>query len=470
MSIKYNNDNSKGQISEYKYLCETKILNSVKQGITCNPAILFLVDIATKEVFFIHISPEFVISLSLANEKKKTIYFNETDRLKQNTFFEIFSHIYSNFKKRIYSEIGSTLTASDGLDKTTVTVLQEIIDNFNAVFDNELVFIKKSLFPNVWKFGIAFVKHDNDFASIGIYKIHRGENGILIRKFGQESFNDCTAITCYKSSYKSTGDIIRDQMFKLIDSYFDKAFIGPMFLPNVVLEEIAFNFLDAISSSCDSYSRKDQPYVYFKDVVTIEEIEHLWNTLVDYSLETSSYLRMVSKTPEIRVIKIDPLESLRSGYEFEKQRALFDQIYKTSIERRHCGFTLEFEGRFAYNLVHDTIQELRRRKLDFISRVWAPKNYQKSFEELNSMSLTGANRFETGYLLEDFQSNLQKLIRLLPSEYCNTSTKLFGRYHQDFNCEKICLSVLGEHTPLSVCTLNCLQLNLKYHNRTILVR
>lgn len=65
MSLKYSNDNSKGQISDYKYLCETKILNSVKQGITCNPAILFLVDIATKEVFFIHISPEFVISLSL---------------------------------------------------------------------------------------------------------------------------------------------------------------------------------------------------------------------------------------------------------------------------------------------------------------------------------------------------------------------------------------------------------------------
>lgn len=225
-------------------------------------------------------------------------------------------------------------------------------------------------------------------------------------------------------------------MFRLIDNYFDKAFINPMLLSNVVLEEIAFSFLDAVSSSCDSCSRKDQPYVYFKDVASIEEIEHLWNTLVDYSLETSSYVRMVSNTPEIRVIKMDPLESLRSGYEFEKRRALFDQIYKTSIERRRYGFTLEFEGRFAYNLVHHTIQELRRRKLDFISRVWAPKNYQKSFEELNSMSLSGANRFETGYLLEDFHSNLQKLIRLLPSEYCNTSIELFGRYHQSFLLRK----------------------------------
>lgn len=51
----YLNNNKKPQ-SQYKYVCDTKIFNAVKNGITQNPAILFLVDVDTENIFWFYIT------------------------------------------------------------------------------------------------------------------------------------------------------------------------------------------------------------------------------------------------------------------------------------------------------------------------------------------------------------------------------------------------------------------------------
>lgn len=58
--------------------------------------------------------------------------------------------------------------------------MQEEIDKVNNRFDNELKIIKRFLFPQVWKFGIAYNKTVDGFV-LGIYKIYKGQNDTLVK-------------------------------------------------------------------------------------------------------------------------------------------------------------------------------------------------------------------------------------------------------------------------------------------------
>lgn len=428
MSTDYRNRNQSGKKSDYKYSCETKVFNSVIKGISCDPAILFLVDITKKIVFYIHVSPEFALGLNLADEDHKTIYFNESDRLVDESFFAKLHKIYEGHRRKIYSEKESSLTISEELDSKTVEELQDIIDNFNNVFSNELAFIKHHFYPNVWKFGIAYIKNSDISATIGIYEVQRGENGVLIKKFSKENSSECKTISYYKLKYKTTREIIEGIMLRIIDDYFDKAFIDPAYLPTIVLEELSFYFLDAVASSCESYNRADQENVYFKDVVPVEEVSKLWSSLIEYAVESSPYLTSTDNNPEVDAIIMDPIESLESGFDTVYRRGLFESIRTRPTERRPSNISLILQGKFAYHLVKGAIEELEQRKVNSVSRIWAPQNFKESFKELEVARACGINRYETGFVLADFQLNLQRLFSELPKAYKQTSQNLFGKF------------------------------------------
>lgn len=428
MSTDYKNYNKSEQVSDYKYPCDTKIFNSVKNGISCDPAILFLVDIKDRRVYFIHVSYVYALSLNIDNEDTKTIYFNETDRLDEEDSCGHFTQIFNEYKRLIYNEKDSLLTTSKTLDKETIEELQEIIDNFNNVLSNELSFIKKHFYRNVWKFGIAYVKHNNDFATIGIYTIRKGENGALIRRFSKEEEDACETISYYRLSHKSTKEIINDILFSIIDDYFGKAYIDPQYLPNIVLEEIAFYFLDTLSYSCDSYAREEQRNTYYKNVVSTEEIEHLWNSLIEYSIEALSSSPACIEPLDHPSVIVDPLTSLENGFGCEKRRELFKKINSSLTEVQTTSFTLVLGGKFAYRLVQRSILELKHRNILTVSRVWAPKHFVKFFEELQLLRISGINRHETGYVLADFSANMQKILSVLTRAYIDTAQNLFGKY------------------------------------------
>lgn len=428
ISSDYSNMNKKESVSDYKYPCETKIFNSVKKGISCNPAILFLVDVIKKKVYYIHVSPQYVFSLNLEDEENKVIYFNESDRLDEETFYEDFCKIYAKHRHLVYSEIESSITVSDDLDSETLAMLQDIIDNFNNAFNNELLFIKNHSYPRVWKFGIAYVKHNDASATVGIYKVLRGENGSLIRKFTKEESENCETISYFKLSRKTIIEIIDDFMFSMIDDYFDKSYINPKFLTQNILEEITFYFLDSIAKCCNSFSRSKQYNVYYKDIVPTIEVIELWNALIEYSLETSSYFSLKPEEQRFSAIKMDPLESLHTGYDSERRQRIFEDVVKHPTGKRPKGVALILEGTFAYRLVQRVIQELSERSIDAVSRIWEPQNFDEFFKELEQARAVGIDRYETGYTLADFSQNLQKILAELPETYSQVNLNLLGKY------------------------------------------
>lgn len=452
MSKDYRNSNQKENRSDYKYSCETKVFNSVIKGISCDPAILFLVDITDRIVFYIHVSPEFALGLNLTDEEHKTIYFNETDRLVDESFYAQLHKIYEGHKRKVYSERESTMTVSEELDSKTVGELQDIIDNFNNIFSNELDFIRQHFYPNVWKFGIAYVKHDETSATIGIYKVQKGENGKLIRKFSKEEIEDFETISYFKLSKKSTKEIINDVMFGIIDDYFDKAYIDPSYLSKNILEEVSFYFLDTIAKHCEVYSRSNQYAVYYKDVVSVEEIRHLWSALIEYSIESSPYLSLNPCSQEIKVIKMDPFDSLHSGFDIERRRKLFESLVHNPTGKRPKDFILILEGDFSYRLVQRVIREIERRSITSIKRVWAPPDYDRFFKEMEQAHISGLDRHETGYVLADFSSNIQRLLSILPNEYLQVSRSLLGKYSAGIELDSEYI-IHVEQTHEARCTL-----------------
>lgn len=85
MNHGYENTNRIHHRSQYKYSVDTKVFNVVKENITFDPVLLFLVDEKKEKVFWRYVSVEFVMSLDLHDEENKTIYFNESDLISNLT-------------------------------------------------------------------------------------------------------------------------------------------------------------------------------------------------------------------------------------------------------------------------------------------------------------------------------------------------------------------------------------------------
>ncbi|QUN13148.1 DUF4365 domain-containing protein [Clostridium sp. C1] len=187
----YKNNNKRKNVSQYKYTCETKIFNAVKEALTLNPCFLFMVDIYLKKVFFKYISPQYVLSLEIADEFYKTIYFNDEDEIVNiSSFYEIAKKIYKERALDLFSEAKNRFLTNQDLTIEEISILQEQFDYLNGIFETDLKFIKNKMFPEVWKFGIAYLKDENGIA-IGVYWIRRGQHGEYFKQLNHKSYKDC---------------------------------------------------------------------------------------------------------------------------------------------------------------------------------------------------------------------------------------------------------------------------------------
>ena len=68
------------------------------------------------------------------------------------------------------------------LSKEEFQVVQQFIDTYNDLMNRELLYVKKTLYPDVWKFGIAIYCFQPSSLGYLIYSIHNGENTPLIKQ------------------------------------------------------------------------------------------------------------------------------------------------------------------------------------------------------------------------------------------------------------------------------------------------
>ena len=239
---------------------------------------LFLSEIKNKKLYYKIITKEYIKKINFNNQETKRIKFDDGDLYEENRFIEQIVN-YTKLKTLIINKDENALVTSyvNGPNKY-YQLMREEIDKVNYRFDHDLKIIKDTLFPNVWKFGIAYNKAAKGFI-LGIYKIYKGSNDTLVKNF---DIKNNYMLSTFSNIDGNISDVLKDWTNKCINEFYNVYMLHPKFCCNDVLSEIVFNFLDNITylsdkikskNSCDYYKNKEElnvihSYFNYKNLTT----------------------------------------------------------------------------------------------------------------------------------------------------------------------------------------------------------
>lgn len=132
--------NSKGK---YDYRLKTNFLQYVKDKVTENPAIYFVVDLATEKVYWIYLSDETLIRLNFEGKKTVTYHFREEDSISNVEAFVLTMQKIARERNNFF------------VYKTPqqIAEIQDAVDYLNQHLNGDLKNIKERIFPDLWRVG-----------------------------------------------------------------------------------------------------------------------------------------------------------------------------------------------------------------------------------------------------------------------------------------------------------------------------
>lgn len=135
--------NSKGK---YDYRLKTNFLQYVKDKVTENPAIYFVVDLATEKVYWIYLSDETLIRLNFEGKKTVTYHFREEDSISNVEAFVLTMQKIARERNNFF------------VYKTPqqIAEIQDAVDYLNQHLNGDLKNIKERIFPDLWRVGIKY--------------------------------------------------------------------------------------------------------------------------------------------------------------------------------------------------------------------------------------------------------------------------------------------------------------------------
>lgn len=444
----YYNKNKKYNKTKYKYRVETKVFNIVKNHITSDPVLLFLVDTKNKKIFWFHVSIDWVLRLGITDEKDKTIYFDDEYQIKD---FDIF------YQELVKIHEKYCLKDKDPLENVLLTNAVEgsqIKDNLYdewTYLDNYLCYklriMSELMYPNIWKYGIAYEIGDK-FNTIGIYGIREKGKNIFVKDLCIGD-NDCFNLNYYRKEFTDIRGVLNRQISNMINKFYKTQQLPGYCLPNIVLEEIIFHFLDQFSCAFDEYEGQGYDGVYYKNIEDLIEIKKIWNALILYEQECkknvcSRYLH----TTNVEILS-DPLDELKRNYLTNRNNtsSIFHNLLNnTRQDILPLADPLKYKPNKYYELYFDVLCELEKRQIKVVSRPWRHKKYKQAHEENQKLMLQGFYVKETGYLLKDSYSNFKKLLQHLPGAYNFTSKQLWKDDYKEHTLnEEIHISFLNNN-------------------------
>lgn len=410
----YINKNTDGIKSQYKYSCDTKIFNVVKEAITLDPCILFMVDVMNKRIFYKYISIKCIFELDINNEEHKTVYFNDQDEITDiEVFYDTLKDIHFEIKEQRKSINSTLFVTNDNLTTEERELLQEESDYLNDIFYRDLAFVKKRIFPNVWKLGIAYLKDENSLR-VGVYWIKKGTNGEFYTQLSPSKAKTCVFIHIANNNISNLRDSINSYIkFQLEEALKKKAF--PLeFAGEDILSEIIFYFLDKISCIARQLEHPCKLTIYYRDNELLDTVEQYYSAL--YQCEYEKLCSDVTPKNELdnAIFLCDPIQDISHVGEETKKKQRLIYLLLHPEERDKINISIWLHGIFEYELVNEAIEELKKRNITKIKRVWKPKDYLNSQKGLMNK---GINRIETGYLTSDYYENLEKFAEKVPLNY-----------------------------------------------------
>lgn len=446
---------SYSETNPYKYSCDTKVFNVVKYNVTFNPVVLLLVDETSEKIYWKYISKDYANSLNIKNQNNKTITFTDKDLFIESNFLNCMINAFKKIGIIIENGENPYLLVNNN---NNIEELQYEVDRINEMFDKDLKQVKQLLFPNVWKFGIAYNKYDNGFTAIGIYSILKGKNDILIRNFDIKSDNYMQMSITSDKSNKSIKDSINGWIENVLNIYFNVCKIHPKFLPTIVLNEIAFNFLDRLARDVKELQEKNTDN-YKNESETVENVIKYYNALKLY------HWRLVNELPNSpltkallniykpygnRFLLFNPLLQPNK----EEYELLLDSIKNPTLLPKNVEFV---SSDIDIELLESTLEELKRRKINKINRVWNTKKWELYKEEQKSNE--NLKCCAHGYIITDLYDNLDYLYSNIIDLYNETYKNKFD-INDKFRLTGEFLITYNKKTPYHY--------DLFYHNSNIL--
>lgn len=262
----------------YHYDCDTKVFNVVKYNKSFNPVVLFMSDIKNKKLYYKLISTEYLEKINFQNQDTKRIKFDDDDLYEEDKFIAEMIE-YAKLKTIIIKKGSDYLVTSyvNGPNKY-YHIMQEEIDKLNYRFDHELKVIKDTLFPYVWKFGIAYNKTEDGFI-LGIYKIYKGTNDTLVKNFDIKNSNYMFAE--FSKLNESISIVLNKWIKQCVNEFYNVYWLHPQYCSDDVLSEIVFTFLDNITYLSDKIKDSNSSD-YYKDEESVDVIHSYINGLTNF--------------------------------------------------------------------------------------------------------------------------------------------------------------------------------------------
>ena len=182
---------------QYIFDCPTSLFGYAEQ--TTEVVLIMAVDHKNKTVLWKYISRRLIEeNLDKADQQTIRLHFGAEEQMTaanaQNTINVWRNLAHQQLKlynaapvlERENEELRKDLLQAKGIEitlsKEEFQIVQQFIDTYNDLMNRELLFIKKSLNPDVWKFGIAIYCYQPTKLGYLIYSIHKGENSPLIKQ------------------------------------------------------------------------------------------------------------------------------------------------------------------------------------------------------------------------------------------------------------------------------------------------
>ena len=173
-----------------KFPCPTSLFAYAET--TTDNVFLLVVDHSRNKVLYKHISPK-LLNENRDKEQQETItlHFSQNEELREDNIDTVLKDWLSICSNRVYclthgeaiveenSELKSYLLnmpkmATD-LRTCDIQEIQNFTDAYNGLLESDFKYIKKVLFPNVWKRGIAIYTYSDSSLEYSLYNVNVGE-------------------------------------------------------------------------------------------------------------------------------------------------------------------------------------------------------------------------------------------------------------------------------------------------------
>lgn len=219
-----------------KFPCPTSLFAYAEN--TTDVVYLLAVDHSTNTILFKHISKS-LLSKHRDKEKQETITlnFNQDEKLRQDNVdavlkqwldtcnsmkFLLFQsdHLLKE-NEELKNKLLSMKDSKTTLKPSEIQLLQNFSDEYNRALDITFAYIKKVLFPNVWKRGIAIYEFTDNSLEYSLFNIKNGELLATIVQMPPKSIFELDPGHDFASFNKSNNPIKQDYV-SVVNSIIEK--------------------------------------------------------------------------------------------------------------------------------------------------------------------------------------------------------------------------------------------------------